>query len=299
MIRTTRTTLLTPGPTPIPADVVAAMAAPLPHHRTPEFKDVYARVLDGLKQVFRTDDPVLLMTASGTGAFESAYANLLSPGDRVLVATAGNFGDRWVAMAEAYGAEVEALRFAWGERPDPEAIAERVNGRDDLAAVVVVQSETSTGATADVERIAGLTRGRSACLVVDAISSLGAMPLETTAWGLDVVVAGSQKALLLPPGLAFASVSQRALARARTATSPRFYFDWARTLAAQEKGPQAPFTPAISLVLGLDRALERILDEGLEAAFARTRARSAAACAARWRRSVSSSSRRTTRRARS
>jgi len=172
-------------------------------------------------------------------------------------------------MGEAYRADVEVLRSPWGSRPDPEAVAARVNGRGDLAAVFVVHSETSTGATADVEAIAELTRERSACLVVDGISSLGATPLETDAWGLDVVVTGSQKALMTPPGLAFASVSERALERARTSTNPRFSLDWERALAAQAKG-QTPFTPAISLVQALDVALAAIEAEGLEARFART-----------------------------
>jgi aspartate aminotransferase-like enzyme len=267
-----RELLLTPGPTPVPPDVVAAMARPLPHHRTREFKALFGSVLERLKPVFRTEQDVMLFTASGTGAFESAYANLLSPGDRVLVVSAGNFGERWIKMAQAYGAEVEPLRWAWGERPDPDAIADAVRGRDDLALVVVVHSETSTGSVLDLQAVAERTRDRSALLVVDAISSLGAAPLETDAWGLDVVVTGSQKALMLPPGLAFVAASERALDRAAQATSPRFYFDWQRTLDAQRKGPQSAFTPAISLILGLDAALERIEATGLETMWERTRA---------------------------
>jgi aspartate aminotransferase-like enzyme len=261
--------LLTPGPTPIPPDVAAAEARPLPHHRSPEFKDILARVLAALRRVYRTERDVILFSSSGTAAVESAYANLLSPGDRILVVSAGNFGERWVKMGEAYRADVEVLRSPWGTRPDPAAVAERVNGRDDLAAVFVVHSETSTGATADVEAIARLTAERSSCLVVDAISSLGATPLETDAWGLDVVVTGSQKALMTPPGLAFASVSERARERSRTATNPRFSLDWERALAAQAKG-QTPFTPAISLVQALDVALAMIEADGLEARFEQT-----------------------------
>lgn len=262
--------LLTPGPTPIPPEVVAAMATPLPHHRSPEFKELLVRVLEKLRTVFRTSDDVLLFAASGTGAFESAYANLLSPGDRILVVTAGHFGDRWVKVGEAYRADVEVLRYPWGARPDPDEVAARVVGRDDLAAVFVVHSETSTGATADVQAIAERTRDRSAVLVVDAISSLGATPLETEAWGLDVVVTGSQKALMTPPGLAFVSVGARAVERAARATNPRFYFDWARTLTAQ-RGGSTPFTPAISLILGLDAALDRIEAVGMETMWERTR----------------------------
>jgi aspartate aminotransferase-like enzyme len=266
-----RNLLLTPGPTPVPAAVAAAGAAPIPHHRSAEFTEQFQRVLDGLKRVYRTTNDVVLYASSGTAAFESAYANLLSPGDRVLVATAGNFGDRWVKMAEAFGAEVEALRFPWGTRPDAAQIAERIVGRDDLAVAVVVHSETSTGSVLDLEAVTRLTRGRSAVLVVDAISSLGATPLATDLWDIDVVIAGSQKALMCPPGLAFASVSGRALERTRTARTPRFSLDWARAIDAQRKG-QSPFTPPISLIAQLDVALQMILAEGLEARFARTRA---------------------------
>ena len=262
--------LLTPGPTPVPPEVVAAMASPLPHHRSPEFKELFVDVLARLGRLFRTEHDVLVLTASGTGAFESAFANLLSPGDRILVVSAGNFGERWVKMGEAFRADVEVLRYEWGARPDPDEVAARVNGRDDLAAVFVVHSETSTGATADVQAIAERTSTRQSVLVVDAISSLGAVPLETDAWGLDVVVTGSQKALMVPPGLAFVSISPRALERARTSTNPRFYFDWVRSIEAQRKGNTA-FTPAISLILGLAAALERIEAAGLDALVERTR----------------------------
>ena len=262
--------LLTPGPTPIPPEVQAAMAVPMPHHRTSEFKAVYGAVLEKLGQVFRTEHDVLMFTASGTGAFESAYANLLSPGDRVLCVTAGNFGDRWISVAQAYGADVQTLRFELGERPDVDRVVAAVEADQGLALIVLVHSETSTGATADIRAIAERTRGRDALLVVDAVSSLGAAALETDAWGLDVVVTGSQKALMCPPGLAFASVSPRAWERAERATSPRFYFDWARTRKAQVAGPQSPFTPAIPFVLGLDTALDMLLADGLEASWART-----------------------------
>jgi aspartate aminotransferase-like enzyme len=245
------------------------MARPLPHHRSAEFKQLYGGILEKLKAVYRTSDDVLVFTASGTGAFESAFANTLSPGDRVLCVSAGNFGERWIQMAERFGAEVVPLRFELGARPDVDEVVAAIMGDDSLAAAVVVHSETSTGATADVQGIAERTRERSCLLLVDAISSLGATQLETDAWGLDVVVTGSQKALMCPPGLAFASVSERAWERSALATSPRFYFDWQRTRAAQHKGGQSPFTPAITLVLGLDAALDLILEEGIEAQWQR------------------------------
>jgi aspartate aminotransferase-like enzyme len=262
--------LLTPGPTPIPDEVVAACASPLPHHRSPEFKAVLQRVLAGLQQVYRTRREVLLFTSSGTAAMESAFANLLSPGDPILVVTCGNFGDRWVKVGQAYGADVEIVRFPWGTRPDPAEVAARILARPELKAAYVVHSETSTGTVADIRAIAEATRERRSALVIDAISSLGATPVETDAWGLDVVVTGSQKALMTPPGLAFASVSERALALSATATSPRFALDWDRTLKAQARF-ETPFTPAISLVLGLAAALDLIEARGLEAVWERTR----------------------------
>jgi aspartate aminotransferase-like enzyme len=262
--------LLTPGPTPIPPEVQAAMAVPMPHHRTREFKAVYGAVLEKLRRVYRTEHDVLMFTASGTGAFESAYANLLSPGDRVLCVSGGNFGDRWIAMAKGYGAAVTELRVPASERPDVDQVVAAIEADPGLALVVVVHSETSTGSVTDIQAIAERTRGRDALLVIDAVSSLGAAPLETDAWGLDVVVTGSQKAFMCPPGLAFASVSPRAWERVERATSPRFYFDWKRTRKAQVEGPQSPYTPAITLVLGLDAALDMILEEGLEASWART-----------------------------
>src|SRR3954471_7966016 len=245
------------------------MARPLPHHRSAEFKALYGGVLEKLKTVYRTSGDVLLFNASGTGAFESAFANTLSPGDRVLCVSAGNFGERWVKMAQTFGADVVPLRFELGSRPDVEQVVAAIERDPTLAAAVVVHSETSTGATADIQAIAERTRDRSCLLLVDAISSLGATRLETDAWGVDVVVTGSQKALMTPPGLAFASVSERAWERSERATSPRFYLDWRRTRDAQRKGPQSPFTPAITLVLGVDAALDLLLADGLEASWQR------------------------------
>ena len=239
--------LFTPGPTPVPPEVLAAVGAPVLHHRSPDFLPVYERVLTRLREVCRTDSDVLLFGASGTGAFESAVANLVSPGEPHLVVSAGSFGERWVAMTTAFGADVDVLRYAWGETPDADDLRARLSERA-AKAVWLVHSETSTG------------------VVVDAVSSLGAVPCETDAWGLDVVVSGSQKALMSPPGLGLAAVSEAALAA--SGSSPRFYFDWERTRKAQET-LDAPFTLPVSLVAGLDVALRLLLDEGLEAAFDR------------------------------
>jgi aspartate aminotransferase-like enzyme len=257
--------LFTPGPTPVPPEVLAAVAAPVVHHRSPDFQPVYERVLARLREVCRTENDVLLFGASGTGAFESAVANLVSPDERHLVISAGNFGDRWVSMVTAYGAEVDVLRYAWGETPDPDDLRVRLDERE-AKAVWFVQSETSTGVVADVRSLAAAAREGGALVVVDAVSSLGAVPCETDAWQLDVVVSGSQKALMCPPGLGVTAVSEAALAA--TGSAPRFYFDWARTQKAQRK-LDAPFTPPVSLVAGLDVALGLLLEEGLEAAFER------------------------------
>jgi aspartate aminotransferase-like enzyme len=241
------------------------MGAPVVHHRSPDFKPIYERCLARLREVCRTEQEVLLFTASGTGAFESAVANLVSPGEPHLVVSAGNFGERWAAMTAGYGAAVDHLRYAWGETPDPDDIRSRLRERE-AKAVWFVQSETSTGVVADVQALAAAAKEGGALSVVDAVSSLGAVPCETDAWGLDVVVSGSQKALMTPPGLGTVAVSEAAYAA--TGSSPRFYFDWERTREAQSK-LDAAFTPPVSLVAALDVALGLLLDEGLETVFDR------------------------------
>jgi aspartate aminotransferase-like enzyme len=257
--------LLTPGPTPVPPQVLAATAEPIVHHRGADFKLVYERCLARLKQVFRTENDVLMYAASGTGTMESAIANLCSPGERVTVVSAGAFGERWAAIAEAYGCEVDRLAYEWGESPSADDLASRLDERESRV-VLLTHSETSTGVVADIRALTGAARHAGALTVVDAISSLGAVPLETDEWGVDVVVSGSQKALMTPPGLALVSVSSTAWSS--LGTLPRFYFDWERTRKAQEIF-DAAFTPAVSLVTGLDVALGLLLEDGLEAAFER------------------------------
>jgi serine---pyruvate transaminase len=259
--------LMAPGPTPVPPAVLAAGAEPVIHHRGPDFRELMLRCLGRLREVCRTKNDVLLFTASGTGAFESAVVNLLSPGERVLAVSAGEFGTRWASLATAYGADVQDLRYAWGETPRPEDVRARVE-ETGAEIVFLVHSETSTGVVADVQALAQAARDAGAIAVVDAVSSLGAVPVETDAWGLEVVVAGSQKALMTPPGLSLTTVSPAAWERSARATMPRFYFDWAKLRASLETGT-TPFTPAVSLVVALDTALGMLLDEGLEAAFAR------------------------------
>jgi serine---pyruvate transaminase len=258
--------LFTPGPTPVPPEVLAAMSQPIVHHRGPDFKPVYKRCLERLAQVFRTETEVLLFTASGTGTLEAATANLCSPGERIVVVSSGYFGERWAAIGSEYGCEVEHLRYEWGENPSPEDLAARLEELGGATAVFVTQSETSTGVVADVRALAAVAKEAGALVCVDAISSLGAVPCETDEWNLDVVVTGSQKALMTPPGLAMTSVSAAAWEARERATLPRYYFDWARSREAQRK-LDAAFTPAVSIVIGLDVALGMLLERGLEAAF--------------------------------
>jgi serine---pyruvate transaminase len=260
--------LFTPGPTPVPPEVLAALAEPVIHHRERDYREIYERCLARLREVYRTEHDVLMFTTSGTGAFESAVANLTSPGDRQLVLSAGNFGERWAGMVRAFGADLVHVRLEWGETPEPEDLRGALEEAGDVGVVYLTHSETSTGVVCDVQALAAVAKEAGALVVVDAVSSLGAVPLETDAWGIDVVVSGSQKALMCPPGVAFTSVSPAALEAAAHATSPRYVLDWERTRKAQAK-LDAPFTPAVSIVRALDVALGLLLDEGLEGAFDR------------------------------
>ena len=260
--------LLTPGPTPVPPEVLAELAKPVIHHRERDFREIYERCLARLQDVYRTKNDVLMFTTSGTGAFESAVANLTSAGDRQLVLSAGNFGERWAGMVRAFGADLIHARLEWGETPEPEDLRSAVADAGDVKVVYLTHSETSTGVVCDVQALAAVAKEAGALVVVDAVSSLGAVPLESDLWDLDVVVSGSQKALMCPPGLAFASVSAAALAASANATAPRYVMDWERTRKGQAK-LDAPFTPAVSIVRALDVALGLLLDEGLEAAFDR------------------------------
>jgi aspartate aminotransferase-like enzyme len=255
--------LFTPGPTPVPAEVLAAGAEPMVHHRGAEFRQVYERSLERLAAVHRTTSPTLLFSASGTGAMDSAVTNLCSPDEPVCVIVAGAFGERWAKICRHYGLEVIRADYAWGERPDPEEVAAVATGGG-ARAVFATQSETSTGVVTDVQALKAALGDLP--LVVDAVSSLGAVPLEMDAWGIDVVVSGSQKALMCPPGLATAAVAESLWETLPPSRS--FYFDWRATRKAQEVF-DAAFTPAVSLIRGLDVALGMILDEGLEAAWSR------------------------------
>jgi aspartate aminotransferase-like enzyme len=260
--------LMTAGPTPVPPAVSQAMATPMLYHRAPAFDELYERVLGRLPAVFATTNPVLAFAASGSGAMESAVANLVRPGTKALALAAGKFGERWIGLCESYGAELVTHQPGWGTRIDPADVDRVLEQNPGIELVFGTLSETSTGIVHDIQAIAEVVRRHGALLAVDAVSGIGAARLLQDEWGVDVVVAGSQKALMTPPGLAFASVSERALEAAEAKPGGRFYFDWGRTAKSQAKGA-SPFTPAVSLFLGLDVALELIEQEGLENVWAR------------------------------
>ena len=260
--------LMTAGPTPVPPAVSQAMAAPMLYHRAPAFVELYERVLAKLPYVFQTENPVLAFAASGSGGMESAAANLVRPGAPVLACAAGKFGERWIELTEAFGGETVRYEPGWGERLDPAEIDRLLSENDGIEVVFATLSETSTGIVHDVAAIAEVARAHDAILAVDAVSGLGAAELRQDEWGIDVVVAGSQKALMCPPGLGFASVSERALEYAANNPSGRYYFDWGKNAKAQAKGNSA-FTPAVPLFIGLDIALDMIREEGIEDVLAR------------------------------
>ena len=260
--------LMSPGPTPIPPEVSAAGALPIIHHRTPEFGEVFTRVNENLKRVFLTENDVFTYAASGTGAFEGALQNLFSPGDRILVVNSGNFGNRWVKMARAFGIDVVELVYDWGQKADNDEVADALATDPEIKAAVCVLSETSTGTVNDIEGFA--KAAGNVVTIVDAVSGLGACALRTDSWGVDVVVAGSQKALMTPPGLGFVSVNEKAMRLHEQSTMPRFYFDWTAAKKAYEKDPaQTAWTPPVSLIIQLDVALQQILAEGVEEVFNR------------------------------
>jgi len=260
--------LMSPGPTPIPPEVSAAGALPIIHHRTPEFGEIFTRVNENLKRVFLTENDIFTYAASGTGAFEGAIQNLFSPGDRILVVNSGNFGGRWVKMGRAFGLEVTELKYDWGQKADNDEVAEALANDQEIKAAICVLSETSTGTVNDIEGFA--KAAENVVSIVDAVSGLGACELRTDEWGVDVVVAGSQKALMSPPGLGFVSVSERAWRMHEESTMPRYYFDFTAAKKAYEKDPpQTAWTPAVSVIIQLDIALQQILSEGIENVFER------------------------------
>ena len=262
--------LMTAGPTPLPPAVSQVMAEPMLYHRAPAFVEVYERVLGRLREVFGTAGEVLVFASSGTGAMESAVANLVRSGDPALVASCGKFGERWAELCDAYGARTIHWETEWGRQVDPAELDAQLAASDGVELVFTTLSETSTGVVNDVRELAEVAHRHGALIVVDAVSGMGAVPCPQDEWGLDVVVAGSQKALMAPPGLGFASPNAAALERAAAAPGGRYYLDWGRTVGGQRSDPpDSPFTPAVGLVQALDVALEMIASEGLNQVYRR------------------------------
>jgi len=266
--------LRVPGPTPLPPEVRQAVSGAMINHRGPEFRELLGAVTAGVREVLQTSNDVLFLTTSGTGGLEAAIVNLLSPGDRVLAVTVGAFGDRFAEIARAFGAEVTVVEAPWGRAADPLAVEEALERVPDARLVLVTHNETSTGVANDLatlgEVVRAHRRGGYPLLLVDAISSAGAMPLFADDWGCDVVISASHKAWMAPPGLAMLSVSERAWAVAERATCPRFYFDLRRARHLAARG-ETPWTPAVHALQGLRAALARMRAEGLDAVYARHR----------------------------
>jgi aspartate aminotransferase-like enzyme len=261
-----------PGPTPVPPAVLAELARPLINHRGPEFAAILRRVTVRLQYVFQTASPVLTFPASGTGGQECALVNLFSPGEHVVAITIGHFGNRFAQIAERYGLQISRIAFPWGEAADPTLVETRLHELAPYRGVLLTHNETSTGVTNDIKTLAALIRRHNpdTLIVVDAVSSLGCIPLEMDAWEIDVVFTASQKGLLCPPGLMMLAAGPRAWEATTQARLPRYYLDWARARASLER-MQHPMTPPVSLFYALDLALEMILAEELEVVFARHR----------------------------
>jgi len=257
--------LMTPGPTPVPPEVLLAQAKPIIHHRTPEYTEIFVAVNEGLKKVFNTQNDVLMFASSGTGVMESAVVNLFSAGDKVVVCSNGKFGDRFIKLTQTFGLEVIKHEYEWNQVVNPDDIASDLEQHSDIKGVFVTQSETSTGVLNDVKAIGEIVKNYPAVLVVDSITGIGAVECKTDEWNLDVVMTGSQKGLMLPPGLAAVSVSEKAWKLAEQSSLPKFYFSWQKAAdALNKKEPQNPFTPAVSLIVGLKAALDMMLNEGVD-----------------------------------
>lgn len=257
-----------PGPTPVPDEVLAATGGPMMNHRGPEFAQILRRVTDGLNWVFGSSSDVLSITTSGTGGLEFAVVNTLSPGDRVLSVSIGSFGDRLRSIAKTYGAEITPYTLEWGEAADPAVIGKMLDDDKTIKAVLVTHNETSTGVTNPIEAIAKEVRARERLIIVDAVSSMSSIPCPVERWDMDVVVSGSQKGWMAPPGLAFVYMGERAWAANAEAKMPRFYFDAAKTRDSLAK-LQNPWTPAMSIYFAMDAAFKILRAEGLEGIFTR------------------------------
>ncbi len=263
--------LLAPGPTPVPPEALLAMAMPIIHHRSPDFLPVLDEAKKGLQWLYQTKNYVLILASSGTGGMVGSVNNFFSPGDKALVVNAGNFGERWSKICKAYGLEVEEIKLEWGYAVDPSDIEKSLKQDPSIRGVFIQASETSTGVYHDIESVAKIVRNfEETILVVDAISALVAHDLKMDEWGIDVMVGGSQKGLMLPPGLAFVGISDKAWKFAETARCPRFYFNFKKEREALAKN-QTNFTSPVTLIIGLNECLKLLKREGLQNAFERHR----------------------------
>jgi aspartate aminotransferase-like enzyme len=253
--------LLAPGPTPVPSDVLLEGAKETIHHRTPQFVSILEETLENLKYLFQTKNRVFTLLSSGTGALEAAVSNLLNPGDKAIIVEAGKFGERWREIAESYNINIVSLKLEWGEAVSPEQIKEAIEKHPDAKAVFTTYSETSTGTVIDLEGIAKVTCDTDIVLVTDAVSALLAEPLKMDEWGIDVVVSGSQKGVMLPPGLAFIALNEKAWKLVENSNNSRYYFDLRQY---NKKYPDNPWTPGVNLIYMLRKAIDMIKEEGIE-----------------------------------
>lgn len=262
--------LLSPGPTAVPESVLVKMAEPMIHHRTPQFSAIFAEVKKGLKYVFQTENEVLILASSGTGAMEAAITNLFSKGDKVLFVNGGKFGERWGHISKIYGLDPVEVKVEWGKTVDVAVVKDILDKDPEIKAVLVQASETSTTASHPIKELAELTKGRDALLVVDGITAVGVVDLPMDKLGIDVLISGSQKAFMLPPGLAFLALSDKAWKFAENSDLPKYYFDLKKENKNQVPGKDTTaYTPAVSLVNGLAEVLHMIKEEGLENVFNR------------------------------
>ncbi|MGA9047763.1 MAG: alanine--glyoxylate aminotransferase family protein [Dehalococcoidia bacterium] len=257
-----------PGPTPCPDEVLKAIGRQMINHRGKEFAEISNRITPKLKECFQTKNDLLILTTSGTGGLESAVVNTLSPGDKVLAISIGIFGDRFAECAKVYGAEVIPLKYEWGQAVNPDDVKKALKDNPAVKAVMVTHNETSTGTTNPLKDIAKVVKDAGKLILVDAVSSMSSIDVQVDAWNLDVVVTGSQKGWMVPPGLAFVSISEEGWKAHAQAKMPRFYFDYTRAKKFIPDG-QTPWTPAVSVYFGLDVALDMMLKEGLQNIFAR------------------------------
>jgi len=262
--------LRTPGPTPIPDSVAAALSQPMINHRGPEFADLLHEVTTELQTAFQTRNDLFLLTSSGTGGLEAAVVNTFSPGDRLLAISIGNFGERFATIAERFGCDVQVLAFPYGEAADPQAVAQRLAADPTIKGVLLTHNETSTGVTNDLEALATVVRAAGPLLVVDGVSSAGSLEIKTDEWGIDLLVSASQKGWMVPPGIAMISVSPRAWEANATAKLPRYYWDLALAKKEAARG-QTPWTPGITVLYGFREALRLMRAEGFDAVYAKHR----------------------------